>query len=260
VTPTRFAEFLSQLTRTAQADAAVIGLVGFGSTADLARADEGSDHDFAWLVAETADADRFRADLGWLPDAERIVASAIEHHGGVKVLYDDGHRLEFGIATVDDFAGWAGSPVRVLYGGDAVAAAAARVSAARPDGAPDPRRELALFLTQLLSGVGRARRGEIASASGLIRGEAVTHLLRVLIALHAPEDSRLDALDPRRRIEQVLPELAAQLEHACRLPCLDAAAALLTIAEREAAEFDPYGALDVARPRVAEAESTPTPR
>jgi len=261
VTPTRFAEFLDSLIRVAQSDPAVVGLVGFGSTADVDRADEGSDHDFAWLVSDTEDADRFRADLHWLPDASHIVASAVEHHGGVKVLYDDGHRLEFGIATVDDFAGWAGAPVRVLYGGPAVAAAAARVSASRPEGAPDPQREFALFLTQLLSGVGRARRGEIVSASGLIRGEAMTHLLRVLIALHAPGDSRLDPLDPRRRVERVLPELAAQLEEACRLTPLDAAAALLAIADREAGDLlASHDALDVARRRLATADITPEAR
>src|SRR5215213_8719114 len=94
MTPERFAVFLQQLTATARDRSDVVGLVGFGSTAARDRADDGSDHDFAWLVQPGA-ADAYRGDLGWLPDASRIVASAVEHHGGVKVIYDDGHRLEF---------------------------------------------------------------------------------------------------------------------------------------------------------------------
>jgi hypothetical protein len=173
--------------------------------------------------------DRYRYDLTWLPDADRIIASAVEHHGGVKVLYDDGHRLEFGIADVRTFSGWAGSPARVLVGDDAVREATDTVTRARPAGAPDPQRERTLFLTQLASGIGRAHRGEVLSAGGLIRGEAVEHLLRAATA--AVDDPRLDALDPRRRVEYVLPGLARELELACRLEPLDAAAALLDIAE-----------------------------
>jgi hypothetical protein len=173
--------------------------------------------------------DRYRYDLTWLPDADRIIASAVEHHGGVKVVYDDGHRLEFGIADVRTFSGWAGSPAHVLVGDDAVREATGTVTRARPSGAPDPQRERTLFLTQLASGIGRAHRGEVLSASGLIRGEAVEHLLRAATA--AVDDPRLDALDPRRRVEYVLPGLAHELELACRLDPLGAAAALLAIAE-----------------------------
>lgn len=232
MTPERFAGFLEQLARAAEGDPDVVGLVGFGSTADRSRADEGSDHDFAWLVAAGV-ADRYRDDLAWLPDADRIAASAVESHGGVKVLYDDGHRLEFGIADVASFSTWAGAPAAVIVGDDSVRRAVDEVTARRPDGAIDPARELTLFLTQLLSGVGRAARGEVQSASGLIRGEAVTHLLRALIALRAPDDPRLDPLDPRRRFDAVFPELGGEIEAACRRRPLDAAHALLRLADRE---------------------------
>src|SRR3954470_3393395 len=87
MTPERFTSFLDALTATALERGDVVGLVAFGSTAALARADGGSDHDFAWLVEQGAE-DSYRADLGWLPEAHRIVASAVEHHGGVKVVYD----------------------------------------------------------------------------------------------------------------------------------------------------------------------------
>jgi hypothetical protein len=232
MTPERFAAFIDQLADRARAAPDVVGLVGFGSTADRARADDGSDHDFAWLVQPGA-ADRYRYHLGWLPDADRIAASAVEHHGGVKVIYDDGHRLEFGISDVAGFSTWAGAPAQVIVGDDEVRAAVDRVTGNRPEGAVDPARELVLFLTQLLSGVGRARRGEVQSASGLIRGEAVTHLLRAAAALRAPDDPRLDPLDPRRRIDTVLPALSAEVEAACRLDPVGAADTLLRLAERE---------------------------
>ena len=47
----RFSAFLAELVATAERDPDVIGLVGFGSTADRRHVDEWSDHDFAWLVA-----------------------------------------------------------------------------------------------------------------------------------------------------------------------------------------------------------------
>lgn len=245
MTPERFTLFLDHLADTARVRPDVRGLVAFGSTAARDRADDGSDHDFAWIV-EPGTEDRYRCDLGWLPDPERIVASAVEHHGGVKVLYDDGHRLEFGIADVSAFSTWAGAPAEVLVGDAAVHAAVAAVVASRPQGEVDPVREFTLFLTQLLSGIARARRGERQSASGLIRGEAVDHLLRALADAEARHDPRLDPLDPRRRFDTVLPVSADAIEAACRLDPLDAAGALLSIAEAELADTPAYRADAVA--------------
>ena len=77
----RFSAFLAELVAIAERDPDVIGLVGFGSTADRRRVDEWSDHDFAWLVTPGT-ADRYRHDLGWLPEAGRIAMSVVEGHGG----------------------------------------------------------------------------------------------------------------------------------------------------------------------------------
>ena len=62
MTPERFAAFIDRLAARARDAPDVVGLVGFGSTADRARADHGSDHDFAWLVHPGA-ADTYRYDL-----------------------------------------------------------------------------------------------------------------------------------------------------------------------------------------------------
>lgn len=224
-----FDAFLQELAETAMGSPDVIGLVAFGSTAVPARADEWSDHDFAWITKPGAE-ERYRHDLTWLPRPERIALSVVEHHGGVKVIYEDGHRLEFGIGAVDDFATWAGSPAIVIVGDEDVCAAAAEVAARRPGGVADAAAEVRLMLTQLLSGVSRARRGEHLSGAGLVLFEAVNHLLRALAARQAP-DARLDPLDPRRRFELVHPHTAAAIEVACRRPIEGAAVDLLGIAE-----------------------------
>ena len=107
----RFEDYLARLTQVARDRDDVIGLVGMGSTAELWRVDEWSDHDFAWMVQPGAQ-DRYRYDLSWLPDAERIALSVVEHHGGVKVIYDDGHVLEFGMATLESLQHGSATPWR----------------------------------------------------------------------------------------------------------------------------------------------------
>ncbi len=248
----RFLSYLDDLAEIARTRDDVHGLVAFGSTADRDRVDEWSDHDFAWITAAGAE-DRYRHDLSWLPDHERIALSVVEHHGGVKVVYNDGRRLEFGIAAVDDFSTWAGSPAEVLVGDEAIHHATATVIARRPDGLIDAARELRLMLTQIHSGVGRTRRGETLSGSGLIRFEAVNHLVRALAARLPGETARLDPLDPRRRFDLVHPELGERLEAANRLPVEEAARALIDLAEEQLAtgwdEF-PHAGVAAVRARM----------
>jgi hypothetical protein len=230
----RFLGFLDHLVQIARTRDDVQGLVAFGSTADRNRVDEWSDHDFAWITTAGAQ-DRYRHDLSWLPDHERIVLSVVEHHGGVKVVYDEGRRLEFGIADVEAFSTWAGAPAEVLVGDAAVHDATARVVARRPEGDVDAAREVRLMLTQIHSGVGRTRRGEKLSGSGLVRFEAVNHLARALAARLPGDTTRLDPLDPRRRFDHVHPELGARLEAATRLPVEETARALIDLAEEHLA-------------------------
>ncbi len=227
-----FADFLDRLADTARERDDVVGLVAFGSTADRTRADRWSDHDFAWLTTAGAE-DRYRFDLSWLPDADGLALSAVEHHGGVKAIYDNGHRIEFGIADTVAFSTWAGAPAQVIVGDETVRAAAARVVASRPEGDVDPVREIALMLTQVHSGVGRTRRGEVLSASGLVRFEAVNHLARALAARLVEPTGRLDPLDARRRFDTTFPAIAERLERAARLPIESCARELVAIAREE---------------------------
>ena len=258
----RFLRYLDELTAVARSRRDVVGLVAFGSTAERGRVDEWSDHDFAWLTQPGAE-NRYRHDLSWLPDHDHIALSVVEHHGGVKVVYDDGRRLEFGIADVDSFATWAGAPAEVLVGDDEVHRATAGVVARRPEGEHDAVRELGLMLTQIHSGVGRARRGETLSGSGLVRFEAVNHLARALAARLSGDPARLDPLDPRRRFDLVYPELGLRLEEACRLPTEDAARALIDLAEERLApgwEAFPHAGVAAVRAKLGWTQPNPGPR
>ena len=102
-----------------------------------------------------------------------------------------------------------------------------------PEGPVDLARTMRLIMTQLLIGVGRARRGEVLTAGLNIRTEAVGHLLVALTQVVPGEADRLDTLEPRRRFEFVHPELAARIEEAIRLSPEDAARALLDLAEEQ---------------------------
>lgn len=251
-TKPEFIDFLDRLAEIARGDAHVLGLVGFGSTANLERVDEWSDHDFAWVTVTGAE-DRFRHDLSWLPDADRIALSVVEWHGGVKVVYDNGHVLEFGIADPAGFAGWLGSSGRVIVDKGGIADALDQVHRSRPpEGAVDAEREIRLVLTQLLIGCGRARRGELLSAGRLIREDAVGRLLAVLASRHP--DPRLDSLDPFRRVELAHPDFAARLAEARELPPEPAARAILELAEQHLApgwDLFPWPGVAAVRARLA---------
>ena len=228
----RFEGLLDELRATAEADADIVGLVGMGSTAERDRVDEWSDHDFALLTAPGA-GERFRQSLDWLPGAGGIALSVREHHGGMKVIYDDGRVLEFGITDLAGLHGWHANAYDVLYDAGGVADAMAKVVARPlPTGGPDDVRDVSLVLTQLFIGVGRARRGELLSAGNSIRSEAVAYLLPVLgrrIGASGPE--RLDNLDPRRRFEAAHPDVGARIGELLTLRPEACARALLELAE-----------------------------
>jgi hypothetical protein len=126
-------------------------------------------------------------------------------------------------------------------------------SRAKPLDAVDPGRDMAVFLAALLVGVGRARRGEVLSGSGSVRGLALDHLLVLLRAL-APATGleRLDDLDQRRRFELVHPALGLELGLALEQPVEECARDLLAIAEEELAGWAgfPTEAVAVVRARL----------
>jgi hypothetical protein len=156
-----------------------------------------------------------------------------ETEHGLKVLYDDGHVLEFAVATSDEMQGWAANMTAVVLdrGGvrELVEGMVGRTGVPTEQDADD----IQLFLSHLIIGTGRARRGEQLAAGLSIRGHAVRHLLPVWRHRVAPQaGAAIDSLEPNRRFEQAYPSAAAEIADALAQRPETAARALLDLAER----------------------------
>ncbi|AKJ06850.1 hypothetical protein ATI61_105184 [Archangium gephyra] len=211
-----YRSFTQRLHARLASDSHVLGLIAVGSMAELGRTpDAWSDHDF-FVVTVAGVQESFRQDLRWLPDSERIVLKVRETAHGLKVLYDDGHLLEFAIfdeaelhlARVNDY--------RVLLDRAHVEEDLRhlRTTSSAEAASFDVERAFALFLAALLVGAGRTARGEVLSGSSFIKQHALGLLLRILAhCLPAGSESQLDNLDPFRRFERVFPEQGRTLHH-----------------------------------------------
>lgn len=225
--------FTEQLGERLARDPSVLGLVLLGSTSgEGTPPDAWSDHDF-FVVVEPGAQERFRSDLSWMPDPASIALSFRETAHGLKVVYESGHLAEFAVFDPDELQLARVNRYRVVLDRADVAARMERVRAATV-AAPRTDRawEAGQFLTNLLVGVGRWRRGERRSGDLLVRCGALGHLLRLVAAGVAPEDPAApDDLDPYRRFERGWPAIAREVEQALSLPTPEAADRLLATAE-----------------------------
>jgi hypothetical protein len=200
-----FELYLEDLVANCVAHPAIDGLVLFGSTADRNRVDEWSDHDFA-IVCQTEFLEALRSDLTWLPRFESIAFAAREHHDGFKAVYSNGAVIEFAVVDRVQLATFDANSWEVAYdrlgGLDKLMTSIA--DKAKLSDEADPVRDFTVFLASLVIGVGRARRGETLSASSVVRGQAVDHLLAV-ISTTGTVVVRPDNLDVRRRFELAYP-------------------------------------------------------
>jgi hypothetical protein len=185
--------------------------------------------------------ERFRVELGWLPDAAQVVLSYRETAHGVKALYAGGHLVELAAFDPDEHALARVNRFRVAFDRADVTArlervrAATRASTAAP---PDTRWHAGQFRTALVVGAGRTARGERLSGHQLIRGTALGHLLVLLRTTLPHEDAAsLDDLDVTRRFEAAAPALGRELDAALALPVPAAAKVLLALAARELPEL-----------------------
>jgi hypothetical protein len=249
-----YAAFTEALERSLAGDPRVVGLVALGSMSGEGPApDEFSDHDF-FVVTETGAQELLRRDLGWLPGAETAALVHRETEHGLKVVLADAHLLEFAVFDRDELLVARANRYRVLLDRGGVSERMSEV-AAKPAPGPDDRWLCGQLLGNLLVGGGRAARGELLSARQFVMGHAAGHLLR-LLARHVPreEEVPLDELDPLRRFERAYPALGARVNAALSLPPLEAALAVLDLAEGElagrGAEW-PGGAAAVLRERLS---------
>lgn len=223
--------FITRLIAGAQADPDVVGLVLCGSSAEVGRRDQWSDHDFL-LITVDGTPERYRTELAWLPDPDVIAFSFRETAHGLKVLYRSGLIIEFAVFDRAEFAtcGLNHYAVAIDRGGIADLAAQVRERSMAPR-TVDRLAEFRLFLSLIYIGTGRARRGEQLSAHVMIRTYALEHLLRVMRDVMDPSlTTQLDVLDVWRRFETSDAGLADTLSDALSQPVEDSARRLLDIA------------------------------
>src|SRR5687767_12203519 len=98
----QFRAFSQSLKENLDKDNRVLGLVFLGSSAEQGRIpDVYSDHDFFVITVKGVQED-FRQNLAWLPDAENIVINYRETEHGLKVVFANGHLIEFAIFDEDE--------------------------------------------------------------------------------------------------------------------------------------------------------------
>lgn len=228
-----FADYSLRLVKAAEADPSVLGLVLVGSTAETQRVDEWSDHDFFWVVANGS-GEKYRQDLSWVPDIENAVLHPRETAHGRKIVFADGHVLEFAVFEEDELslAGINSFAVPVDKSNilEIVTALAAKSKAGEPFRWDV---EFELFLSLILIGVGRFRRGEILIAGQFIRSHCLNHLLGLVRSIQEPIAEFRDVEDSFnrfRRFDFQYPELSLKIENALQKNVEESAQVLLELA------------------------------
>ena len=188
----------------------VLGLVFLGSSAAHARVDKYSDQDFFLIVSEGT-GESFRQDLRWLPNHENIVLSPRETAHGLKVLYSSGLVLEFAVFEDRELELSAANDYLVALDKTDIAERMAKIALRSVPAAFDPESGFELFLSLVVIGVGRARRGEQIAADQHIKSYAVEKLLQVIRALLPKPDARFDSLNAYRRFEFDYPDLGKHI-------------------------------------------------
>jgi hypothetical protein len=209
----------------------VVGVVALGSTADAGIRDSWSDHDFAVVLRHGAPG-QFLCDVSWMPNAEKIIASA--RHGGIYnvAVYDDGHKVEYlvcnevaaGSITVTKF-------LVLLDRSDVrrrIEEAHARTSARQKAMSEDACDPINLAIVVLTAGQ-RAQRGELLNATSLVAA-AADMALKMLATTQRWELT--DPLDPRRRLERLQPDLAKKVSDILTAAPDDAVHRLLSLIDR----------------------------
>lgn len=213
-----------------------LSLIWAGSAADTQRIDSWSDHDF-FLVVEDGHAEPMRQDLSWLPLQDEIAWAVRETDHGYKVVYNNGQVLEFAVFDRAELSRTRINHFALVFDRGDIAAMAENVYTPAPTSRYTPQDNLEIFMTLLILGGGRFRRGEVLSAGQFIRSYAVDHLLQAIKKTReSQKPAARDGLDVYRRVEQEFGALGEEIGQAIAQDCENAARTLLQIAEREFGE------------------------
>src|SRR5688572_5532887 len=169
--PKQYREFTQKLLDSLGQRPEIIGLVALGSMAAQDYApDEWSDHDF-FVLAESGYQEALRNDLRWLPGHEQIVFSFRETPHGIKVVYGDAHLLEFAVFDLEELKMARINRYRILLDRCNLESHMKKVREVTLNqrSQPDADWLLGQFLTNLLVGVGRYRRGEELSGHFFVK-------------------------------------------------------------------------------------------
>lgn len=235
--PEAYAEFTERLKDSLVSDDRVLGLIAVGSMARVDyEPDQWSDHDF-FVITRPGQQEFFRSNVSWLPPHKKVVFTFRETAHGVKVLYQDGHLLEFAVFDLEELYLARTNRVRVLFDKGDVREHVENIqknSSSRREIESDDTFLVGQFLTNLLVGVARYRRGEKLSGRFFVKTSGLRNLL-ILLQKHipSPQKSMLDDLDPHRRFEFAYPELGKELDGILELETPSAARDLLMLARRE---------------------------
>jgi len=250
VSPDEHQAFLRALVERMTGDPRVMGVVALGSSSDPAAVDEWSDHDLFLVVVPGAQ-EGFRSDLAWLAPGKVLHAFRETAHG-VTAILEGGHLVELAVFDPDELAMARVSRYRVLFDRRGIAGrmeAVARASeGARGEGGADDAWLVGMFLSGVLVGGGRARRGERLAGRAALAGAA--RRLMALIARHVAGPGGLDPFDPHRRFERAYPSIGAEIDQALSRGGPEGALELLAIAERATTLIPPRAAAAI-RARLA---------
>ena len=260
MTPEAHAAFTTALLKRLELDPDVLGVVLLGSSSGVPPLPDGfSDHDL-FVVVRPGAQERFRADLGWLPNATELVLAFRETAHGVRALDRSGHLVELAVFDPDELLLARVNRYSVPLDRADVGARMERVqrATAEQSAAPaDLRWLVGQFLTELVVGAGRHARGERLSAHFRVRVQALQHLLGLLrTRVSGAQRAMLDDLDLSRRVDLVLPGIGGALDAALQLPVPEAARALLAVALQELPDLIPPGARAAVEQVLARADGT----
>jgi hypothetical protein len=212
----QFRDFTGRMTKNLEKEADVQGFVAVGSMSEIDRLpDEWSDHDFFVIVNDGCQ-ERFRKNFEWLPDSDNIVFSFQETEHGVKIIYNNGHMLEFAIFSPDELYLAKINNYKLIIDRSDIKSRLDRVTyetAKWSEGNISGTHYLTgQFLTNLMVGVGRHYRGEKISGFEFAKVHGLNQFVNLVIKHIPPEDSNaVDNINPLRRFEQAYPALGEKL-------------------------------------------------
>lgn len=231
-----FVQFTQALQDVLHSRPEVLGLILLGSTAGThQQPDAHSDHDF-FVIVPDAYTEAYRSGVEWLPPRH----VPFVHHfrntlHGARVIYADGHLLEYAVFTPDELALSRNHHARIVF--DRLGDLPGRLAATlRP---PAVRLEAVLsdVYAHLLIGLEKYGRGENLAAYQFIHTIAAHNVLELLqLVTPSSKPELIDPFNPWRRVEQTHPVQAQAIAQALRLDTPQAAQALLDLAREIAGQ------------------------